>query len=72
MQVARICAAVYLGITAVFFSLQTRIIFPGASSQGQPFAEIHPRRGTELITLKTKSGERVVALYGAALRRTPN
>ena len=51
----------------MFFSLQSRIIFPGASSQGQPFAEIHPRRGTELITLKTKSGERVVALYGAAL-----
>ena len=60
MQVARIFAGVYLGTTAVFFSLQTRIIFPGASSQGQPFAEIHPRRGTELITLKTKSGERVV------------
>jgi uncharacterized protein len=67
MQITRISALVYLGITAVFFSLQTRIIFPGASSQGESFAEVHPRRGTELLTLKTSSGERVLALYGAAL-----
>jgi uncharacterized protein len=67
MQAARITAIVYIGITAVFFSLQTRIIFPGASTKGQPFAEIRPRPGTELVNLKTKGGERVVALYGAAV-----
>ncbi len=67
MQAARILALVYLGITTVLFSLQTRLIFPGASTQGQPFAEVHPRQGTELVNLKTKAGERVVALYGAAV-----
>ncbi len=67
MQVARICAVIYLGIGAVMFSLQTRLIFPGASTQGQAFAEVRPRRGTELVHLKTSNGDRVVALYGAAL-----
>ena len=34
MQVARITAIVYIGITTVFFSLQTRIIFPAPAPRG--------------------------------------
>ena len=67
MQVVRIIGLVYLGTVTVLFSLQTRIIFPGASTQGQPFAEVRPRPGTELVNLKTDRGDRVVALYGGAL-----
>jgi uncharacterized protein len=67
MQIARISTVVYLGFTGVMFSLQTRMIFPGASTQGQAFAEVRARAGTSLVNLKTKSGERVVALFGAAL-----
>jgi uncharacterized protein len=67
MKVARLSSAVYLGITALMFSLQTRIIFPGADTQGQALAEVRPRRGTELVHLKTSGGERIVALFGAAL-----
>ncbi len=49
------------------FSLQTRLIFPGASTQGQSNAEVRPRRGAELVHLKTSDGDRVVALHGSAL-----
>ncbi len=67
MQVARIAGLVYLGMVTVLFSLQTRMIFPGADTQGQPFAEVRARPGTELLNLETNHGERVVALYGGAL-----
>ena len=67
MKIARITSVVYLGITAVMFSLQTRIIFPGADTQGQALAVVRPRPGTELVKLKAKSGEQIVALYGAAV-----
>lgn len=67
MKVARIGVLIYLGMVTVLFSLQTRLIFPGASTQGQSFAEVKPRAGTELVTLGTTNGERVVALYGGAI-----
>jgi hypothetical protein len=43
------------------------VIFPGAATQGQPFARVVPRPGTKLIPLEAKQGERVVALFGPAL-----
>jgi fermentation-respiration switch protein FrsA (DUF1100 family) len=52
----------------VLYAFQTRIIFPGHETQGQPFAEVRPRPGTELVYLKTRQGEAIVALFGAALR----
>ncbi len=67
MSVLRIVAAVYLVVMAVFFGLQARIIFPGASSQGQPYAKLQPQGGTEVVELATARGERVVALHGPAL-----
>ncbi|HZW32455.1 MAG TPA: alpha/beta hydrolase [Isosphaeraceae bacterium] len=67
MRVARLPAVVYLGFLGVLYSLQTRIIFPGQETQGQPFAEVRPRPGTELIRLQTHRGESIVALYGPAL-----
>ncbi len=67
MRIARLVAAVYLGFAAVLFSLQARIIFPGQDTQGQHFAEVRPRPGTELLRLKTRQGVPIVALYGPAL-----
>ena len=67
MRIVRDSVVIYLGLLTVMFSLQTRIIFPGASTQGQPFAEVRPRPGTELVRLETEHGERVVALFGPAL-----
>jgi fermentation-respiration switch protein FrsA (DUF1100 family) len=67
LRLARILALVYLGYAAVLFSLQTRIIFPGHETQGQPYAEVRPRPGTELVRLKTRQGVPIVALFGPAL-----
>jgi pimeloyl-ACP methyl ester carboxylesterase len=67
MRIIRDFGVIYLGVLTLFYSFQTRVIFPGASTQGQPFAEARPRRGTELVNLTTSGGERVVALYGPAM-----
>jgi len=67
MRVVRVGLLSYLGVVTVLFSIQARIIFPGASTQGQSSAEVRPRPGTELLNLTTQRGERVVALYGPAL-----
>lgn len=49
------------------FSFQTRIIFPGQETQGQPYAQVRPRPGTELVHLETAQGVRIVAHDGPAL-----
>jgi fermentation-respiration switch protein FrsA (DUF1100 family) len=67
MKVARIVVLAYLGTVAVLFSLQTRLIFPGASTQGQADAEVRPQTGTELVKLRTTRDDTIVALYGAAI-----
>jgi fermentation-respiration switch protein FrsA (DUF1100 family) len=67
MRIVRGAGLVYLGYVIVLYSLQTRMIFPGGATRGQPWAEVRPRPGTELIHLTTKGGERVVALFGPAL-----
>jgi fermentation-respiration switch protein FrsA (DUF1100 family) len=58
---------IYLGLTAVLFALQTKIIFPGAETQGQPEAVVRAGPDEELVTLTTAGGDRVVALFGPAL-----
>jgi len=58
---------IYLGVAAVFFFLQTRLIFPGSDTQGDAGSTIQAPPGTELLHLKTSQGERVVALFGRAL-----
>ena len=67
MRIVRDVGAIYLGLLTLLYSFQTRVIFPGSSTQGQPFALVQPRRDTELVTLKTARDERVVALFGRAL-----
>jgi uncharacterized protein len=67
MPFFRFALVAHLGVLPLLYSFQTRVIFPGASTQGQPFAKVVPRPGTELVTLEAKRGERVVALFGPAL-----
>lgn len=66
MRMLRDFVAIYLGLLTLLYSFQTRVIFPGAGTQGQPFAEVQPRRGTELVKLRSPSGEMVVALWAPA------
>ncbi len=68
LRIARIVAVVYLGVSIVLYTVQTNVIFPGASTQGDPNAQVRPAAGTELIHLRTQHGEPIVALYGPALR----
>jgi fermentation-respiration switch protein FrsA (DUF1100 family) len=54
-------------LVTVLFSLQSRIIFPGALTKDQPYALVRARPGTELVHLETKNGDRIVALYGPSV-----
>jgi fermentation-respiration switch protein FrsA (DUF1100 family) len=58
---------VYGGIVAIFFAIQTRLIFPGAETQGKPEAVVRTPADAELVTMTTTRGDRVVALFGKAL-----
>ena len=51
----------------VLYAFQTRMIFPGSSTQGTPEAILSPDGGIDLIHLKTARGVPVVAAFGAAL-----
>jgi fermentation-respiration switch protein FrsA (DUF1100 family) len=67
MRIVGVAGLIYLGLVIVLYSLQTRVIFPGAGTQGQPWAEMRPGPGTELVRLTTPEGERIAALFGPAL-----
>jgi fermentation-respiration switch protein FrsA (DUF1100 family) len=64
----RVALLVYLGLCAVLYALQTRLIFPGSATQGDPAAAVRPAPGSELVTLRTAAGDRVAALFGPALK----
>lgn len=65
----RIAGVVLIGVILVLASLQTQLIFPGATTQGTPEAQVTPGPGCEILRLTTSAGEKVVALYGPALDR---
>ncbi len=48
-------------------SLQTRLIFPGSTTQGTADAVVLPAPGLELLSLRTERGDQVAAAFGAAL-----
>jgi hypothetical protein len=59
--------AFYLVGLLLIATFQERIIFPGHATQGRPDAVVEPGPDTELLSLRTARGDRVVALFGAAL-----
>jgi len=67
VRISRICLLVYVGLVAMIYLFQTRLIFPGSATQGAPGSKVKPRPGTELVTLDTESGDKVVALFGPAV-----
>ncbi len=65
-ELARLTAfgtVLLMGLLAVLYAVQARLIFPGAMSQGSREADVDPPPGTELVHLKTRHGERVAALF---------
>jgi fermentation-respiration switch protein FrsA (DUF1100 family) len=67
IRVVRVLVLVYVGCLVVLYALQNSLIFPGRSTQGQRSSVVPPGRNYELVELKTKTGDRVVAAFGAAL-----
>ena len=59
---------IYAGVVVSFFAFQARLIFPGSATQDQPEAVIEAPPDAELVELTTPRGDRVVALFGSALR----
>lgn len=67
VALVRATLLVYLGVALMFASLQTRLIFPGARSQGRSEAEVARDPAYDLITLQTARGDRIFALFAKAL-----
>jgi fermentation-respiration switch protein FrsA (DUF1100 family) len=67
LRLTRLLVLTYIGLAAVLYTFQTSVIFPGASTQGQLYAQVAPRPGTELVRLGTPRDQEVVALFGPAL-----
>ncbi len=65
----RLLVIILVGFLVVLYSLQDRVIFPGAATQGTPEATVHPAAGAELVTLATPRADKVTALFGGALER---
>ena len=66
LRIVRDLALLCVGFLALVYWFQARLILPGGSTQGQPEAEVRTHGDAELLQLTTKTGERVVALYGPA------
>jgi fermentation-respiration switch protein FrsA (DUF1100 family) len=66
-RVVRLAVVAYLAVMGFLYLAQTWLIFPGRSTQGKAYAQVEPRKGLELIRMKTALGDDVVALFGAAL-----
>ena len=68
-QLARNLLIIWVASCIVLYAMQDYLLFPGRATQGQKQAIIRePRAGDpyELVHLTTKSGERIVALFGRA------
>ena len=66
-RLALILVLVIVGMVGMLYSFQTKLIFRGSATQGTEAGVVEPPAGTELVQLKTKQGDRVVALFGPAL-----
>lgn len=65
-RTARNILLVYLGLCAAMWFFQNKLIFPGAASQGQKWAIVHPSPAYELIELRTRDGNRTFAAFARA------
>lgn len=63
---AIIAAPYFAGAVGLYFA-QTYMIFPGAFVHGREHARVAPAPGREIVTLHTEDGQRVEAVFGAAL-----
>ena len=62
----RVTVVVLVGVLAVLYAMQARLIFPGSETQGKPSAVVRPAPGCQLVGLVTAHDDKVVALFGPA------
>src|SRR4051794_36384096 len=67
VRIARILVLVYVGLAVILYFGQTWLIFPGHAGQGSRWSQARATKDSELVTLKTHGGVKVVALFGEAL-----
>ncbi|WP_428938055.1 alpha/beta hydrolase [Fontivita pretiosa] len=67
LRLLRSVVLIYLGVLIVIALLQDWLIFPGHATQGQKHAMVTASRDSELITLTTSLGDRIVVHFGPAL-----
>ncbi|HWP40283.1 MAG TPA: alpha/beta hydrolase [Tepidisphaeraceae bacterium] len=70
MRLLRSIVLIYLGVLIVLSLLQDWLIFPGHATQGQKHAIVTALRDSQLITLHTSLGDRIVVHFGPALLPT--
>ena len=67
-KLLKIGLAVYIGLAFIMFFLQDWMIFPGASSQGKPQANVRMLMpDQQLLRLPTQTGQTIAVLFGPAL-----
>ncbi len=67
VRIARIVVLAYIGVCLFFYFMQTSLIFPGSTTQGESQSIIRPSEDYELLDLKTADGIKVAALFGKAI-----
>lgn len=66
-RMLRIFGIVYGVLCGFLYFAQSWLIFPGRDTQGSKAAEVSPQPGLERLDLTTADGDRVAAVFGAAL-----
>jgi pimeloyl-ACP methyl ester carboxylesterase len=66
-RVSRAVLIAYVLVLILFGAFQTKMIFPGAATQGRREAVVNPPPETELLELKAADGTKIAALFGKSL-----
>jgi fermentation-respiration switch protein FrsA (DUF1100 family) len=70
LRLFRALVIAYLTVTVLVFLLQTYLIFPGATTQGQVDARLPQGRHYDLLSLQDERGKKIAAIFGLALDST--
>ena len=67
VRIARAIVLVFAGLAMFLYFIQDRLVFPGSELQGQRDATLTEGENNSLLTLHTRDGTRITALFGLAL-----
>jgi len=67
LRLVRSAAFIYIAVSISMWFLQNKLVFPGASSQGQKTAMVLRSTLYELIELKTRDGDKTFAVFARAM-----